>query len=346
MITKAELIQNAIIADIESGRCREGEKIPSRNQLRKKFDCSRNTVERAVSFLLRQGWLEARQGRDTIVRKRNSTRKEGEIRHLYLISGSPTPLYEQDMKNVFFSEASLSIPVTVLNTAHLPLHSRRIRYSGGAVIWLMPGYEHLQQMDSFASLRIPQLLINRRFRHYSFVMTDCAAGIRNGITALLRSAGPDIAFIGWTENTFMPYQAERLRAFYEACLSPGIRLRPEHVFCRDFRSPEEEMKEAAAAFFRSSTAGPSPRGIFILNIQLATPFLAAAEALGMFPGKDFQLLTFDTLPGPPRPGICMLEQQYPEIYREALRWLNEGFASGEKAFESRIEPRLIIPPDF
>ena len=106
------------------------------------------------------------------------------------------------------------------------------------------------------------------------------------------------------------------------------------------------MKEAAAAFFRSSTAGPSPRGIFILNIQLATPFLAAAEALGMFPGKDFQLLTFDTLPGPPRPGICMLEQQYPEIYREALRWLNEGFASGEKAFESRIEPRLIIPPDF
>ena len=48
---------------IESGEYQVGQLLPSENTLIAEFDCSRNTVRRAISELVRDGYVQTRQGR-------------------------------------------------------------------------------------------------------------------------------------------------------------------------------------------------------------------------------------------------------------------------------------------
>ena len=50
-MNKSLMLQNMILAEIRVGRLKVGDPILSRNQLCKKYNCSRNTVERAVQAL-------------------------------------------------------------------------------------------------------------------------------------------------------------------------------------------------------------------------------------------------------------------------------------------------------
>ena len=47
---------------IESGEYPVGQLLPSKNTLIGEFDCSRNTVRRAISELVRDGYVQTRQG--------------------------------------------------------------------------------------------------------------------------------------------------------------------------------------------------------------------------------------------------------------------------------------------
>ena len=67
IMPKRESLENLLLNDISSGRVKAGEKIPSRNMLMKKYDLSRDTVEKAVGNLIRAGVLYARQGAGTVV---------------------------------------------------------------------------------------------------------------------------------------------------------------------------------------------------------------------------------------------------------------------------------------
>lgn len=48
---------------IESGHYQVGQMLPSENTLIAEFDCSRNTVRRAISELVKDGYVQTRQGR-------------------------------------------------------------------------------------------------------------------------------------------------------------------------------------------------------------------------------------------------------------------------------------------
>ena len=59
---KSQMLQDMILNEICSGHWKPGDPIPSRNQLCRKYKCSRNTVERAVSSLKQRGVLVSNQG--------------------------------------------------------------------------------------------------------------------------------------------------------------------------------------------------------------------------------------------------------------------------------------------
>ena len=85
-MNKSLMLQNMILAEIRVGRLKVGDPILSRNQLCKKYNCSRNTVERAVQALKERGCLASNQGGRTYV---NSTGGEShKIRELFIISCS------------------------------------------------------------------------------------------------------------------------------------------------------------------------------------------------------------------------------------------------------------------
>ncbi len=72
IMTKYELIMEAIIQKIETGKWKEGHKIPSETELMEEYDTSRGTVRKAVDLLQERGYVQKIHGKGVFVlRKKN-----------------------------------------------------------------------------------------------------------------------------------------------------------------------------------------------------------------------------------------------------------------------------------
>lgn len=110
-MNKSLMLQNMILAEIRVGRLKVGDPILSRNQLCKKYNCSRNTVERAVQALKERGCLASNQGGRTYV---NSTGGEShKIRELFIISCSFPDMNDRSLREIFFPEVGPTLRCTV-----------------------------------------------------------------------------------------------------------------------------------------------------------------------------------------------------------------------------------------
>ena len=91
---------------IEEGKLKPGDPLPTREQLMREFDISLSTVTRAVSELERQGWLLSRQGSGTFVVKRSDSITENINEQITI--GLLLPLsnaYSQEFAVEFINEA-------------------------------------------------------------------------------------------------------------------------------------------------------------------------------------------------------------------------------------------------
>jgi GntR family transcriptional regulator len=70
-------LARTLIADIEAGRYRVGEKIPTEAELQKRFGASRHTIREALRELKNQGMLVAHPGIGTVVRSRSAGARFG-----------------------------------------------------------------------------------------------------------------------------------------------------------------------------------------------------------------------------------------------------------------------------
>ncbi len=68
-----QLLQNDIKKDILTGLFREGDILPSENELCNRYNVTRSTVRKALDGLVNEGYIEKKQGKGSIVNiKRNS----------------------------------------------------------------------------------------------------------------------------------------------------------------------------------------------------------------------------------------------------------------------------------
>lgn len=72
---KYELIKQALIAEINSGKLSPGMELPSETELMDSFAVSRITVRRAVDDLYRDGYIEKKQGKRAFVRNLAKTQE-------------------------------------------------------------------------------------------------------------------------------------------------------------------------------------------------------------------------------------------------------------------------------
>lgn len=64
------ILMDSLKEDIQMGKIKPGDKIPSENELSEKFHVSRHTVRKALSILANEGYLEAEHGRGTFCTER------------------------------------------------------------------------------------------------------------------------------------------------------------------------------------------------------------------------------------------------------------------------------------
>ncbi|MBE6355984.1 MAG: GntR family transcriptional regulator [Lentisphaerae bacterium] len=335
---KKDAIAADMIEQIKSGRFQLGRNIPSRNRLMLHYHCSRTTIESVIDDLTRAGYLAGKQGSGTVLVSVAPNRPVDEILVAYPFNNS----YLEQNHELLLPEQPGDIPRRLLDISRSSTELMSASYSGRAVVWPLPDIEYLREMDILRRKNIPQLLLNRDYDTFDAVCTDVRASIRTGINWLRQMAGDDIAIIGRMPTTMRPYQAERVIAFYEICTDCGITLLPGRAFLEPhdtYYSPASAVKCVQKVF-----AGTAPRGIFLLNVELAMTLIIWAESQNIILGRDYYLLVFDYRQElSAMQGLAMLRQPY-ELYRnEFLKWLEyRDGGESRKRFMVKLPAELII----
>ena len=333
MLKKTDYIQNKILAELLESGAQKGDPIPSRHQLCRKYHCSRTTVERAIRNLVESGYLCARQGARTYV---HEMRPDKRIHTLYLVADTqPSQELSLSLRDLLFQGGLSEIQVIGIGAGQLSGFFSRICLPGNAVVWLMTSMSNIHIMDFFAANKVPQLLLNRKYKTYSHVITDSKASIREGMEWLIRKGGPEITLIAQAAGTMHPYQYDRILAFFESAVELKAELKPDSLFIREFRDVPGEISEIASTLFHRTRR---PESIFILGSNLVIPFITASRSFGLNPGTDFKLLCFDRLESlSGYPGICMLAQRFDLIYQEVQRWIQACLTPEGESFHSEIK---------
>ena len=152
------------------------------------------------------------------------------------------------------------------------------------------------------------------------ICTYSSSSIRQGLSWLLKEAGPDIAFITRPPALDKPYIHEHMLAFYEACFELGARLMPDLIFKSQYRDFMTDMPLIVSNIFERAK---HPKGIFIPCCDFIVPFvLCATTKYRKELGKDYFLLSIDTIPElQGKQGMTFLKRPYHLFQREIENWL-------------------------
>lgn len=342
VMNKSQMLQDIILNEINSGRWKSGESIPSRNQLCRRYKCSRNTVERAIAALKQRGCLVSNQGGSTRVMLQTGRPSRFGISELFVVSGTLHEHSERAIRELFFPDLESTVNVRAIRENDLLRHMDTVSRPGTAMIWVTPGVESLWFMAHLEHAGVPQLLINRNYFHYNYAGTDTAASIRKGLEWLRDSAGPECALVSGCSDLSMPYLSERLIAFYEAAAGLSMTPCPEWIQVRPIRDLPAQVSEIGSRLFAGEK---TPAGIVVLDSRLTVPLVTIGYMYGKTPGKDYYLLTYDFHPELCKyDGIGMLRQQNEKLYLESQRWLQDGYAEKHSVFRSSIPAELITAP--
>lgn len=335
MLTKTEIIENAILSEIRANPHAAGRKIPSRSQLMRRFQCSRTVVERAVSHLTEQGYLAGTQGSGTFVRSAHPVRA---IRRISFVTRFS--MRDGQQASALFPDEFSSLPVHILRPEYAAAHPGKLMSPDSAVIWDMPSYDMIFLMKELRLRRIPQLLLNRDYLDFDFIQTDPESSIREGLSWLLNECGREIAFIGKTADETRPYQSARLIAFFQQSVDLGALLTSAYTCLEPFEHIREDISRTVMRLFGGLRP---PKGVFILNRELVLPFIMRTQEYGARPGTDYKLLTFDEEPGLQGiRGCAMMRQPTAQFSSEEVRWLKHVSEFREERFQARLKTELLI----
>ena len=334
---KVEVLRCKIMAEIKNGTLPVNAKIPSRNQLVRKYGFSRSTVDRTISMLTAEGRLGGKRGSGTFVMPPS----DSGIRKLF-ISGYDEHNIGYCMKERFFRTAECPVPMESIYEEDIPLHFSELTAPGSAVIWYCPSMYSLHGMRVLEQAGIPQLLINRNYLNYDSISTDQTATMHDALTWLLIEGGRDLAMISYQPTPDRPYLYDRTIAFFECAAQLGGRFGTNAIHCREFLDPAREIAETGRILFAGSI---NARAIAVLHFDLALPLVTCGLTYGKMPGRDYLLMCFDYVPSLLNyPGVCLVRQQLDFMSHEAVRWLAERRRNNTEPFREQIKGELIIHP--
>ncbi len=338
IMKKKDSIVSDMIDQIKSGSYKVGKTIPSRNRLMLRYNCSRSTIENVIKELTAAGYLAGIRGSGTVLISAEPNHAINEIVIAYPFYDS----YLEQNNELLLPERPGDIPRRLLDVAHFSAELTSGANCSRAVVWPLPNISFLCEMELLRRKNIPQLLLNRDYDTFDAICTDVRESIRSGISWLRDNAGDDIALIGRMATTMRPYQAERIIAFYEICTDLGIHLVPGRTFLESqdtYFSPADAVGIGQRVF-----ADNPPKGIFLLNVELANNLIIWAESRNIVLGRDYYLLVFDYLPElSAMSGLAMLRQPYSRYRDEFLKWLKyRSHPENKKRFMVKLPAKLMI----
>lgn len=337
MAGKSEILQENIFFNIRNGILKPGDAIPSRNQLRRKYGLSGDTVDRAVRELIKRGYLTARQGEKTRVAVQFP--QGGELQRIFVLYHNKS-YRDTALETLILDSPDYRLPVITFPEAEGDLRFANFLEPGSAVICYYPGYDMLHTLNALKTANIPLLLLNRDYEGFNFAATDPKSSLREGLAWLLIEGGRDLAIVTGAAGHLYPYRSQRIIAAYESAIELGANLSSGNIYSYPSGNLPADISEIASRLFLKPD---SPRSIMLLDTSIAMPLVSCGLTLGKMPGRDYFLLIFDYVDELKNyPGVGMMRQQLPLLYNEARRWLVNGYAQRNERFQSYLKTELRI----
>lgn len=339
MANRTEDVIHYIMHEIRSGNCPAGSRISSQMVLTRKLNCSRTTVERGIARLISAGVLESRRGSGTFVCDQPRTSTVAEVT---VITGAVDHSLRTSFVDMFLNLDTGELPIRWITEETALTNISDFKRRRTAVISYMPDPPQLMLLEELKSLNVPVLIINRTFEGFDYVATDTEASLREGISWLLGKAGGNAAMISYIPNQNRPYLAERIICIYELCMEFGINLPPERIIKHNFaESAAASEAMIADLLFRNRK---NPLAVILPNCELGKYCLNAAASCGKVCGKDFFLLSFDSVyaDGAQPAGTGALHQNYAQFRPRIEEWIRQITTGISKPYQALVKARLRI----
>jgi len=202
-----QTIARRLIEEIEAGRFKKGQLLPTRTELASRFSVARATVDRAVTLLVRRGLLFSARGSGTVVSDKGRNYRIAIVgSELCLPSPGKIP-------------AHCKLDVIPYSKVEAKSARQELRSYDG-LIWSFPDERHLEWIRSVPS-SIPRIVVNRHLDEFNFVSTDHRGAIRM-ISSERLSACPEGLPVFLSGSTLLGMvMSMRAEGFIDACRQAG-----------------------------------------------------------------------------------------------------------------------------
>lgn len=208
-------IKEAILAEISSGKLKTGEKLPVREELIKKYNVTRATLNKAVTELIQSGKLVACRNRGTFVAEKTKKLK------MALVSNFQVD--EMPLGDIQFFHRVDALKHVIISSAQGKmdfLDSRKVEKNLNilseydSVVWVIPNDKTL---EALRGLKHKVIAVNRYGSDISFVSTNHRKALYDMTEHFINKFGDDcnLTYLDIEDNNFI--SSERREGFIEAC---------------------------------------------------------------------------------------------------------------------------------
>lgn len=294
-------LKNTIVNQINDGRYKPGDKLPTENELAEKFDISRHTVRKAMDILLNEGLVSRKAGVGTFLNKssKKKTRLIGFISlnvHDYIFSdifnGIEDILHNKGYQILLASSQSdqerekkileellkKNVDGLIIEPAHSAI-----------------SYPNISLLERFVNSDIPVVILDSKFdnNNFHYVRLDDIRGGYLATKSLVDLGHKNIAMI--YSKVHLPL-IDRFKGYKKALKEEKLPIYLDHVKelthteLEDVSEFENQLEKAVFEIMESSNP---PTAIFCVNDQFAVRVKEILENMGYKIPEDISLFGYD-----------------------------------------------------
>jgi GntR family transcriptional regulator, arabinose operon transcriptional repressor len=253
---------------VQSGK--HGERLPSENELRRRFTVSHVTVRRALEILEHSGLLSRMKGKGAFI---NKPKKKVKAYHFLTIShrepDGPSAMARciREIIAGAATEASRNecfLDVMCIGKTRCTLIEECRRLDIDGVIGMLPYHNQYDILEELRQNGIPVIAVNRILKnsHLSYICPDPVQVIRTAASRLIENGRRRIAYLPVLDFNLAHYY---LRGYHQALSQAGITPQPELIMEVTVPHPPEAVRNEVLQYLRKILKSPSAPDALIIT---------------------------------------------------------------------------------
>ncbi|QDU72990.1 GntR family transcriptional regulator [Mucisphaera calidilacus] len=308
-----ETVKEAVIAAIDAGVFRAGERIPSTKELSQQLSVSLVTAHRALQDLVSIGILDRRQGRGTfVIDRKDRPRQLRRIGVLFNEQASIADYYHGQVLEGIRQRSDDSL----IEPTILPWGTRQPPNCKGFLL-INPPDQHIEELSAEVDGRAPMLVIGAR----SSVSTIASVGIdnhdvsRQAVEYLHHLGHRRIAYVGGMND--LSDTRDRRRGFDEICKRLDIAVSGDRTVEASSWRLASEDKDRLVGILESKDR---PTAIFAAGYYLALDVYEVAGRMNLRVPEDLSVVAVDDPPSAEHlsPRLTTIHQPLVDLGRVAV----------------------------